>query len=66
MFFVYGEQGQPAEQPANTAFYAAARVPKEIWEVPGSKHMGGIDAQPDEYERRVVGFFDRALLTQTR
>ncbi len=66
VFFVYGEQGQPAERPANNAFYAAARVQKEIWEVPGSKHMGGIDAQPDEYERRVVGFFDRALLAQTR
>jgi hypothetical protein len=28
----------------------------------GSRHMGGIDAQPAAYERRVVGFFDRALL----
>jgi hypothetical protein len=23
--------------------------------------MGGFDAHPKEYERRVVGFFDRAL-----
>jgi uncharacterized protein len=61
-FFVYGERGQPAEKPANDAFYAAANGTKEIWEVPGSKHMGGIEAQPLEYERRVVGFFDRALL----
>ena len=42
--------------------YGVAHEPKEIWEVPGSKHMGGIDARPAEYERRVVGFFDRALL----
>ena len=61
IFFVYGERGQPAERPANRAFYAAARGPKEIWEVPGSGHIGGIDAQPAEYERRVVGFFDREL-----
>ena len=61
-FFVYGEKGQPIEQPANEAFYAAARGPKELWEVPGSGHMKGIEAQPAEYERRVVGFFDRALL----
>jgi hypothetical protein len=27
-----------------------------------AKHMGGIAAQPAEYERRVVGFFDRELL----
>ena len=30
-------------------------------EVPGSRHMGGIDAQPAEYERRIVAFFDRTL-----
>ena len=61
VFFVYGERGQPAEQPANKAFYAAAGQPKAIWEVPGSGHIGGIDAQPAEYERRVVAFFDTAL-----
>jgi len=61
-FFVYGEQGQPGERPANEAFYAAARGPKQLWEVPGSGHMKGIEAQPAEYERRVVGFFDRTLL----
>jgi uncharacterized protein len=61
-FFVYGERGQPMEKPANDAFYAAARGEKEIWEVPGSKHMGGIEAQPLEYERRIVDFFDRTLL----
>ena len=58
----YGEHGQPEEKPANEIFYAAARGPRAIWEVPGSGHMAGIDAQPAEYERRVVGFFDRALL----
>jgi hypothetical protein len=61
VFFIYGERGQPAEQPANNAFYAAAGRPKAIWEVPGSGHIGGIDAQPKEYERRVVGFFDRTI-----
>jgi dienelactone hydrolase len=61
-FFVYGEKGQPGERPANEAFYAAARGPKELWEVPGSGHMNGIEAQPVEYARRVIGFFDRSLL----
>ena len=65
-FFIYGERGQPVEKPANEGFYAEAQGPKEIWEVPGSKHMGGIKAQPEEYERRVVGFFDRALLKKSR
>jgi hypothetical protein len=64
VFFIYGEEGQPSEKPANEGFYRAARGPKEIWEVPGSGHMKGIEAQPQEYERRVVGFFDRALLAK--
>ena len=62
VFFVYGENGQPTEKPASTMLYGLAHGPKEIWEVPGSRHMGGIDARPAEYERRVVGFFDRTLL----
>ena len=63
VLFVYGERGQPAERPANTAFFAAARGEKEIWEVRGAGHIGGVEAQPEEYERRVVGFFDRTLLS---
>ena len=61
VFFVYGERGQPAEQGANNSFYAAARGSKEIWEVPGSTHIGGTEAQPVEYDRRVTAFFDREL-----
>ena len=61
-FFVYGEQGQPEEKPANDGFHERAQGYKEIWEVPGSGHMKGIEAQPAEYERRVVGFFDKTLL----
>jgi dienelactone hydrolase len=63
-FFVYGERGQPAEEPANRAFYAAARGHREIWKVPDSGHIGGTEAQPVEYERRVTEFFDRWLRPQ--
>jgi hypothetical protein len=62
VFFIYGELGQPMERPANEAFHAAAQGPRALWEVAGSGHIGGIDAEPQEYERRVVGFFDRMLL----
>jgi dienelactone hydrolase len=62
VFFVYGEHGQPGERNLNPTYYKAAGEPKAIWEVPGSGHVGGIDAQPKEYEKRVVGFFDRTLL----
>jgi hypothetical protein len=42
-------------------YYEAAKGPKEYWAAPGG-HTGAIDAAPKEYERRVVGFFDRTLL----
>ena len=64
VFFVYGEHGQPAERPANHAFYKRARGPKAIWEVPGSGHIGGTEARPAEYERRITQFFDRWLAPQ--
>ena len=62
VFFIYGEHGQDGERNLNPTYYAAAREPKTLWQVPGSGHVGGIDAQPKQYERRVVGFFDRSLL----
>lgn len=65
VFFIYGEHGQDGERNLNPTYYREAHQPKAIWEVPGSGHVGGIDARPVEYERRVVGFFDRALLGQS-
>jgi alpha/beta superfamily hydrolase len=62
VFFIYGEDGQEVEKALNPVLYDAAFPPKAIWEVPGAGHTGGIAAQPEEYERRVIGFFDRTLL----
>jgi uncharacterized protein len=61
-FFIYGEHGQGGtEETPNRGFYAAAGEPKELWEVPGAQHVGGITTQPEEYERRTIAFFDQAL-----
>jgi uncharacterized protein len=65
LFLIYGEHGQDGERNLNPIYYREAGQPKEIWEVPGSGHVGGIDARPKEYEQRVVGFFDQALLGQS-
>jgi dienelactone hydrolase len=63
VFFVYGENGQGGtEAKPNKLFHASAREPKQIWEVPGGQHIAGITTQPEAYERRVIGFFDDALL----
>jgi len=41
--------------------FEAARDPKELWFEPKVGHAGFDRALPGEYERRVVGFFDRSL-----
>jgi uncharacterized protein len=65
VLFIYGGDGQEAEKAVNPVYYRSAFEPKEIWEVPGAAHTRGIQTQPEEYERLVVGFFDKALLNPT-
>jgi hypothetical protein len=62
VFLIYAAPGEGGEDVRQPKYYAAAGQPKQLWRVPGSTHVGGLKAQPAEYESRVVGFFDRALL----
>jgi uncharacterized protein len=57
--FIHATPGQGGET-LTEQFYEAAKGPKEYWAAPGG-HTGAIDAAPQEYERRVVSFFDRTL-----
>jgi hypothetical protein len=61
VFFIYGENGQEIEKVVGPVYFEAANEPKEIWEVPGAGHTGGAAAQPEEYEQRIVAFFDEHL-----
>jgi uncharacterized protein len=61
VFFIYAGHGQGGEN-LSAKFYAAAKEPKTLWKISDAEHTGGIEARPAEYERRVVGFFDRNLL----
>ena len=56
---IHATPGQGGET-LSSKYYEAARGPKEYWAAPGG-HTGAIDAAPREYERRVVGFFDRTI-----
>ena len=63
VFFIYALHGTGGEEKQlNPKYYAAAGEPKQIWEIPEASHTGGITARPAEYERRVIAFFDDALL----
>jgi uncharacterized protein len=61
VLFIHAGNGAGGEE-LQPDFYAAAREPKFIWKIEEADHTGGFSAEPREYERRVVTFFDRALL----
>lgn len=61
IFLIYARNGLGGEE-LNRQFYEAARQPKAIWEISDAGHTDGLDAHPKEYERRVINFFDDALL----
>ena len=61
-FVIWGENGQPAEKVLSPTYVDAAGGAASSWEVPDARHTRGIDAAPEEYERRVIAFFDSTLL----
>ena len=46
---------------AGQRYYAAAGEPKALWFEPDLEHVSFWRIYPDEYARRVVGFFDETL-----
>jgi MYXO-CTERM domain-containing protein len=59
--FLIAAPNAPTGEDLNRGYYKAAGQPKILWEIPESKHVGGLEARPREYERRVVAFFDKEL-----
>jgi pimeloyl-ACP methyl ester carboxylesterase len=61
LFLIYSGRPLGGEE-LNEQFYAAAGQPKTLWKIADAGHTGGLGAHPAQYERRVVNFFDHALL----
>ncbi|HWL33565.1 MAG TPA: alpha/beta fold hydrolase [Gaiellaceae bacterium] len=61
LFLIWAPNGGNIET-MNPEYLRLAGGPKQIWSIPDAQHVQGITAHPREYERRVVGFFDRELL----
>jgi hypothetical protein len=59
VLFIHATPGQGGET-LTEKYYEAAKGSKEYWPAKGG-HTGAIDAEPAEYERRIVAFFDRTL-----
>ena len=54
--------GFPTEIEFNRHYAEAAREPFEYWELPDVGHTAAVRERAREYERRVIGLFDEALL----
>jgi pimeloyl-ACP methyl ester carboxylesterase len=59
IMFIHGELDQYC--PDFDDLYAAAREPKEAWHLVGVGHTKASETHPEEFRRRVIGFFDRYL-----
>jgi hypothetical protein len=62
LFLISAGKGGLNEREFNLHYAEVAREPFELWNLPDVNHTAAIRERPQEYERRVVGFFDRALL----
>ena len=58
LLLIHGEF--EVERTRGQAQFAAAAQPKELWVVPGAGHGQYAQAQPEEYEKRILRFFDAA------
>jgi fermentation-respiration switch protein FrsA (DUF1100 family) len=59
VFFIHAKKGAAGED-NNPDYYVAAKGLKQIWKIDTS-HTHGLTDHPEEYERRVIDFFDRTL-----
>ena len=59
VFFIHATKGAGGED-NNPDYFDAAGPPKRIWKIETS-HTHGLTDHPQEYERRVIAFFDRTL-----
>lgn len=53
--------GFPDEIPASRLYREAGGATVQLWELPDTGHTAGLRKHPAAYERRTVGFLDRAL-----
>ncbi|HEU4449493.1 MAG TPA: alpha/beta fold hydrolase [Gaiellaceae bacterium] len=62
LLLVAAGEGVGGEQEMNRLLAREAGPSAELWELPGIAHTKGLAERPGEYEERVVGFLDDALL----
>jgi pimeloyl-ACP methyl ester carboxylesterase len=62
VLYIYGELDDTTPPEMAHRFQAASNIPTDLWLVPSTKHTLSLATAPEEYQRRVIGFFDDAFL----
>lgn len=63
VFLIGGTMGgSTLEQRSVSQFFAAAGEPKQMRILPNTAHISGLQTHPQEYEEKVIDFFDTCLL----
>ena len=65
LLLIAAGEGIAQERDLNRIYAEAAQEPVELWDLPDVSHTAAIHERPEEYERRIVRFFDGALLERT-
>lgn len=63
VFFIHGDADRIVPVEMSKRLFEAAGEPKTLWIIPGGDHLTCRRQDPQEYERRVVQFFERYLST---
>ena len=61
LFLIAAGRGVGEEEDLNPLWAERAPGRVQLWELPDGEHTAALDEHPAEYERRVIGFFDRLL-----
>jgi uncharacterized protein len=61
--FIWAPDGGNTTEVLTPRYARLAGAHGSLWAIPEAPHIKGIETRPAEYERRVVGFFDDALLS---
>lgn len=66
VFVIAGTEDPRTTLEESRRLFTAAPAPKEFWAVPGAAHANFQRYAPQEYEKRLIGFFDRYLRKRPR
>jgi fermentation-respiration switch protein FrsA (DUF1100 family) len=61
VYIIQGTADSHIPEASARHLYDAAGEPRVLWLQPGAEHLEVYLAEPDEYERRVIAFFNTAL-----